>query len=127
MKEVNFVTMNKINITDIKTFMSILLKKQEFDEFLLKEASITTYNTFTIDGHIKEAFYTKDEFDELKYKQFSTWADIKPICFNLIKGKKLPITFKIILKVNDETTLELLKDSGAILNIADVEGLYLNI
>lgn len=119
--------MNKINISDIKNFMSKLLIKDDFDEFLLKEATITTYNTFTIDGRIKENFFSKDEFDELKCKQFSEWHNIKGYCYNLIKGKKLPINFKVILKLNHEKTVELIKESGTHMNINDVEGLVLTI
>ncbi len=119
--------MNKTNITDIKTFMKKLLIKEDFDSFLLKEATITTYNTFTIDGRIKEGFYSKDDFDTLEYKSFSSWAAVKPHCFNIIKGKNLPINFKITLKVNDTDTISILKESGASINIADVEGLLLNI
>ena len=119
--------MNKINITDIKTFMSTLLKKDDFDDFLLKEATITTFSTFTIDGRIKEAFYSKDEYEILENKDFSTWSSVKEHCFNIIKGKKLPVSFKIVLKTNKKTTEELLEASGAPLNINDIEGLFLNI
>ena len=119
--------MNKINITDIKNFMSKLLIKEDFDEFLLKEASITTYNTFTIDGRIKESFYSKEEYEELKNKHFTEWAAVKSYCYNIIKGKKLPVNFKIVLKMNEDMTLTLLKESGSPLNISDVEGLLLTI
>lgn len=119
--------MNKINITDIKTFMSKLLIKNDFDDYLLREASITTFNTFTIDGRIKENFFSKDDFEALTYKHFSSWSVIKPHCFNIIKGKTLPVNFKIVLKVNEERTFKILQASCAALNIADVEGLYLNI
>ena len=119
--------MNKITINDIKTFMSKLLIKEDFDTYLLKEATITTYNTFTIDGHIKEAYYSKEEFEELNQSTFSSWATIKPHCFNLIKGKKLPVSFKIILKADDSQVIDLIKDANTSINISDVEGLYLNI
>lgn len=121
------VNMNKINITDIKSFMSKLLIKDNFDNFLLKEATITTFNTFNINGQIKESFYSKEDFMELDSKTFSYWSAIKPICFNLIKGTRLPVSFKIILKANDEKLLKHMKASGCPLSTSDVEGLYLNI
>lgn len=119
--------MNKIEISDIKIFMSKLLIKEDFDEFLLKEATITTYNTFSIDGRIKEAFYSSEELETMTQRTFSQWSTVKQHCYNIIKGKKLPVSFKFVLKMNDEVTLNLLKESGAPLNIADVEGLYLTI
>lgn len=119
--------MNKINITDIKNFMTKLLIKEDFDEFLVKEATITTFNTFSIDGRIKEAFYDSEDFDSLENKNFSKWSFVKNHCFNIIKGKTLPLYFKIVLKINDKETLRLLKDSGAPIDYSQVEGLYLNI
>lgn len=119
--------MNKINITDIKTFMSKLLIKEDFDNYLLREATITTFNTFTIDGRIKESFYTKEDYEALEHKSFSSWAAVKPHCFNIIKGKSLPVYFKIVLKLNEESTAALIKEASTSINVADVEGLYLNI
>ena len=52
--------MKALKITETKNFMGILLKSDCFEDFLLAEASITTYNTFTIDGHIVPAFYKGD-------------------------------------------------------------------
>ena len=59
--------MNSINIpsANIKSFMNSLLVGDTFDKFLLEEASITTFNTFTIDGHIQKDFYSEDELTTL--------------------------------------------------------------
>ena len=46
-----------LKILDIKDFMSRLLKGEAFDPFWLVEASITTYNTFTIDGSLHRDFF----------------------------------------------------------------------
>ena len=98
--------MYSINIPskDIKKFMNCLLVGDTFDKFLLEEASITTFNTFTIDGHIQSDFYSVDELTTLPDSNLSTWATIKPICFNLIKGNKLPLRFKIVLKASASFT-----------------------
>ena len=44
--------MRAFQIQDVKSFMSHLLLSNTFDRFLLTEASITTFNTFFIDGHL---------------------------------------------------------------------------
>lgn len=121
--------MNSINIpsSDIKKFMNCLLLKETFDNFLLEEATITTYNTFTIDGHIQSDFYSADELDELPDKTLSTWGMIKPHCFNLIKGSKLPIRFKIVLKASSSYTEKLLNENPCGLSLKDIGGLYINI
>ena len=43
---------------DVKTFTSKLFLKEDFDSFLVKEVNIVTYNNFTIDGHIRQGYYT---------------------------------------------------------------------
>ncbi|MBQ6815480.1 MAG: hypothetical protein IJP13_08080 [Lachnospiraceae bacterium] len=121
--------MNSINIpsSDIKKLMNCLLVKETFDNFLLEEATITTYNTFTIDGHIHSDFYTTDELEALTDRALSTWRMIKPHCFNLIKGSKLPLRFKIVLKASASYTEKLLSDNPCGLALKDVGGLYINI
>ena len=121
--------MNSINIasTDIKKFMNSLLVGETFDKFLLEEASITTFNTFTIDGHIQKDFFSEEELTSLPDNTLSTWATIKPICFNLIKGNKLPIRFKIVLKASAAYTEKLLNEIPCGLSLKDGGGLYINI
>lgn len=121
--------MNSINIpsTDIKKFMNCLLIKETFDHFLLEEATITTYNTFTIDGHIQKDFYSTEELNSLPDKMLSTWAVIKPHCFNFIKGNKLPLRFKIILKASISYTEKLLNENPCGLSLNDIGGLYINV
>ena len=121
--------MNSINIpsTDIKKFMNCLLVKETFDHFLIEEATVTTYNTFTIDGHIQSDFYSEDELATLPDKTLSTWAVIKPHCFNFIKGSKLPLRFKIVLKASTSYTEKLLNENPCGFSLNDVGGLYINI
>ena len=56
--------MKAYKITERKNFMGRLLGSSVFDSFLLAEASITTYNTFLIDGRINKGFFTGDLNDE---------------------------------------------------------------
>ena len=121
--------MNSINIpsTEIKKFMNCLLVGDTFDKFLLEEATITTFNTFTIDGHIQKDFFGEEELASLPDVNLSTWATIKPICFNLIKGNKLPLRFKIVLKASVEYTEKILEENPCGLAVKDVGGLYINI
>ena len=121
--------MNSVNIPskDIKKFMNCLLVGDTFDKFLLEEASITTFNTFTIDGHVQSDFYSEEELASLADSTLSSWATIKPICFNLIKGNKLPLRFKIVLKASASYTEKLLAENPCGLSLKDIGGLYINI
>ena len=91
--------MKALKITETKNFMGILLKSDCFADFLLAEASITTYNTFSIDGHIVPAFYKGDVNapDEEPPYRYSCWKDLQELCFQFIRGKRTPVRFHFTL------------------------------
>ena len=105
-----------IQIKDVKTFMSKLLSGDTFDSFLLEEAQIHTFNTFTIDGHQNREFYTKEELEdpEIFPYGYSEWKQMRAICFQLIKGKKVPTFMKIILQQKPENTYTVLEEGGVV-------------
>jgi len=90
-----------LEIKGTKNIMNTLLASEHFDAFLVEEAVITTFNTFHIDGHIINAFYTTEELEEHNASgapsEFSCWKELRPVCFQLIKGKKTPVSFKTVL------------------------------
>lgn len=49
--------MQAFQILDVKGFMGKLLLSSTFDAFLLSEATITTFNVFSIDGHFHPDFF----------------------------------------------------------------------
>lgn len=114
-------------IKDVKTFMTHLLINNTFDEFLVNEVTITTYNTFRIDGHINRDFYTEDEFNDLKDQHLSYWSKIRPICFSLIKGNKTPVYFKIIYALNREQISSIVQQNNISINENDINELFFNI
>lgn len=119
--------MVNIHIEDKKAFTSKLFIKNDFDDYLLVEAYITTFNTYTIDGRIQKKFYTDEEYETMGRPELSRWGDMKKICFEMIKGNKTPIKFKIILKLPEEKAEGIVKESGGTLTAEDVQGLILNI
>ncbi len=96
--------MKAYKIKELKNFMSRLLGSNIFDGFLLAEASISTYNTFFIDGRINKDFFTGDlnNEDALPPYEFSLWQDMRSLCFDLIKGKRTPVSFKFVLHLKPE-------------------------
>lgn len=119
--------MINIQIENKKTFTSKLFLKEDFDIFLLKEAVITTFNTYTIDGRIQKKFYTDKEYDAIGKPEFSRWKDMKKICFEMIKGNRLPLKFKLVLKLEREQVMKILSDVNTTLTEEDIQGLYINI
>ncbi len=93
-----------IKVMKQKNFMAKLLTSDLFDDYLVDEVVIDTYNTFTIDGRIHKDFYknTNEEDETCPKEEFSKWEKIRPICLSLIKGRQTPLGFKFILRLSDD-------------------------
>ena len=118
-----------LKITNVKQFMGKLLASEEFDSFMLEEASISTYNTFMIDGHQNRDFYTTEEWEDSKMRpyDFTTWKQIRPICFSLIKGTHTPSAFKFILHLIPDYTASILKNGDTSVTPQQIKALVLTV
>lgn len=116
-----------LKVEDVKSFTSKLFVKEEFDAFLVKEVLIVTYNSFTIDGRIRQGYYTKEELEEEGKEEYSSWKMLRPFCFSLIKGKKLPEKFHIVLKMPEKNAARFAAHAGVGIDGSQIQGLYLNI
>lgn len=119
--------MTALMIEDIRQFTSKLFVGEAFDHFLVREAKIVTYNSFTIDGRIRSGYFSEEEAEEKKLGELSSWGMVKPICFSLIKGKKLPGSFHIDLQLPPAGTAHFLSDRSLPYQPETVKGLNLNI
>ncbi len=118
-----------LQIKNIKNFMSRLLASETFDGFLLSEASITTNNTFFIDGRQNKEFFTEEEWEDTTIRpyDYSMWKDMKSLCFHLIKGTHTPVGFKFILYLIPSYVESILSDDSVTVPISEVKALVLNI
>ena len=116
--------MQAFQILDIKGFMEKLLIDSAFDHFLLSQAAVTTFCTFTIDGHFFNEYFSDSERPPQSYP---LWSQVRPFCFSLIKGKRSPLEMKIVFRLSDANAGRLLSQNGIPLTEEDIEGLYLNI
>ena len=118
-----------LKITNVKQFMSKFLAGETFDAFLLEEASISTYNTFTIDGRENRAFYSSEEWEdsEIRPYEFTAWKKIRPICFDLIKGKRTPAAFHFVLHLIPDHTASILQKGDTNVTADQVKAFVLNI
>jgi len=119
--------MKCVRIDNVKEFMAGMLMKGDFDEYLLCEAEIVTANKFTIDGHVQKKFYSEEEYEDIGRAQWTEWGRIRGLCFEMIKGKRTPVRFKIVLRLSDEKTKRLVQESGGSYTLEDIGGLYLNV
>lgn len=118
-----------LKITNIKQFMGKLLASEVFDVFLLEEASISTYNTFSIDGHQNKDFYSAEEWadSQLRPYDLSLWKTIRPICFDLIKGTHTPSAFRFVFHLIPEQVHTILEKADALTYEEQIKAFVLNI
>lgn len=102
-----------LSIIDVKDFMNKLLIGEVFDRFFLVEASVTTFNTFTIDGRLQQDFFDTDTAAMHKSNsiEYSLWRDVKPYCFSVIRGRRTPLNFSIVLQLSPKQTQQILNPS----------------
>lgn len=117
--------MVSFEITNVKNFMHTLLSSNAFDYFLLEEASVCTYNSFSIDGRIRKEFYEGSE--EIPQNEFSTWESMRPILYDLMKGKHIPTSFRITLSLAPQYFDGILKNADITVARSDIRAMLLNI
>lgn len=116
-----------LKIEDIKTCTAKLFLGEEFDSFLMREAQIVTFNSFTIDGHIRKGYYTSQELEEKQMEHLSYWKALRPFCFSLIKGKRLPERFSITLQLPEREIAWFLERRGLSVSSETIQALCMNI
>lgn len=116
-----------LRIEDMKGFTSGLFVGEIFDRWLLREASITTFNVFTIDGRVHHGYFTDQEREEQQIGALSPWKLIRPICFSLIRGKRLPESFRITLQLPQSEGERFLQSVQPDFPTEQLGGLFLNI
>ena len=70
---------------------------------------------------------TKQELEEKHVGELSTWQTVRPFCFSLIKGKRLPGSFQITLQLPAAGISRFVQESQVDFRPEQVGGLYLNI
>lgn len=118
-----------LKITDLKDFTNKLFIGEVFDHFWLNSADIATYNTFSIDGKLQQDFFDNDEKEILKGtgRTYSLWKEVKPYCYSIIRGRRTPLYFKIVLQLSYKKTISFLEHSQSDLSTGGISGLYLNL
>ncbi|MBO4289011.1 MAG: hypothetical protein J5865_02780 [Lachnospiraceae bacterium] len=104
-------------ITSNKDFAGQLFLSDTFDRFLLSEAVFNVPYTVSIDGS-----YTSEEG-----AASVAWGAVRGICTQLIKGKELPRSFHIVLKLSPENLARTLASIDQSLDASAVSGMYMNI
>ncbi len=106
--------------------MQHLLAKDTFDGFLFYEGQIHTSSSFELDGKINREFFDSEELAALT-DSFVPWSKIRNICFEIIKGKKVPTKMKLVLGLSKVHYPDVIKKCGVSYTPADLGGFYLHI
>jgi len=109
--------------------MGKFLNSEAFDSFLVEEASISTYNTFLIDGRQNRDFYTTEEWEdkEIRPYDFSEWKTLRPVCYSLIRGRRTPGSFKFVLHLIPDYVPSILKGGDTGITPQQIKALVLTV
>lgn len=118
-----------LNILDLKDFMNKLLRTEVFDHFLLQEASITGHISYLLDGTLNMNFYAKEELEELDLEglNFTPFSMVRSHCYDLIKGKRTPSSFKFVFLLSPKNLERTLAQTTSSLTPSDITAAYLNL
>lgn len=116
-----------LRIEDLKAFTKQLFIGETFDSFLVREAEIVTFNRFSIDGKVRQGYYSEEELETSQIERYSSWKVLRPFCFSLIKGSRLPESFHIVLQLAPAKVARFLSGRGLAFTEEQVNGLYINV
>ena len=116
-----------LSILDIKNFMAGILTGTMFDKFYLRDGEIQTFTEFHLGGYLNRPYFDSEEWEALEGRELCLWSEVKPFAFQLIKGHKLPVRFKLVFQLSDENTRWLLDKHHLPVNPEDIGGLFMNI
>ena len=118
-----------LSLPEIKDFMNKLLCTDTFGHFLLKEAVILGSVTWSLDGTIQPDFYSSDEADALGLTglSFLPFEQVRPQCFDLIKGKRTPSYFKFVFLLSPKNLERTLLSTHSSFTPEDITGMFINL
>lgn len=88
-----------VSIPDIKSFMGHLLKLETFDQYEVRQVKLCTYATFELNGKLVKDYFEEGTCPE---RDFVLWSAFRPYVFQLVKGKRLPKSIKLIFSMPEE-------------------------
>ena len=94
--------------------------------FYFIEASIKMGVSYQIQGRINEGFYDTSVEQTLN-RDFCYWKEVRNRIFDIIKGKRLPLSCKIVLGLPKQSVSYLISHSNSTFREDDIEGIYVNI
>ena len=120
--------MKAVAIENLKSFTTHLFVRETFNGFLTTEASFSTSTDFTIDGHINRDYLSEEELLLSENKEgIVFWKRIRPLCYEIIKGKKVPLRFKIVFMLSSGAVRKFLQSADLAFDPEQINALFLNV
>lgn len=117
--------MTQLIIEDVRRLTELLFIQDTFDRFLMREAHFVTGITVDLDGTLNPDYFDSDETASLPDSSTVSWKSVRGLCFQIIKGKKLPRRFQIVLKLAPADILSWLGRAGLDNPPETVKGLFI--
>ena len=116
-----------LTLSSLKDATSHLFAQSTFDCFDVLTVTISSYITFSMDGHLNAAFF-EDSEDQNTHEsdRLCSWKRLRPICFSIIKGKQPPVSFQITLFLDRDKAASLFSD-GLLSQNQDIDGFTLHL
>lgn len=107
--------------------MRKLLLQDIFDKFELVEGEVVTKAAWTVDGSLHKDFFGEEETDQTPARDYCLWGELRPVIYEMIKGKTLPVKFSFVLRLPDAGMQRML-EKHQLTQLSDtLAGLFLNI
>lgn len=91
-----------IDKDELSRFMNIFIREDAFDPFEVRSCEITTFITYDIDCRLNKEWY-----DNEPKRSFCTWSELRPLVYDIIKGKKRPKTMKFVMALPNSSAEKL--------------------
>ena len=111
-----------IRLPSLRRFTSQLFVQDTFHPFLVYEASFITGCSFTVDGTRNAEYYGPDA--EQNPEPYIFWEELRPTCYQIIRGTRLPLQFKLVFRAPQKLTAHLLQNAETTLTPEQVEALH---
>jgi hypothetical protein len=119
-----------LTLSSLKDATFHLFTQPTFDCFDVLTVTISSYITFSMDGHLNAAFFENSEdsedSDAHEPDKLCSWQRLRPICFSIIKGKQPPVSFQITLFLDRDKAVSLFSDDLLSQN-QDIDGFTLHL
>lgn len=118
-----------LKVLDVKKCMNQLLATDCFDRWQLAEAKIITYVSYVIDGHLTEEYMTGEEMEAegLQQGECVPYGRVRPLCFDMIKGKRVPKNFRFVLQFPKQEAADFVGNLQGNFTPGDVANLTMNV